>query len=215
MIGAVLTAAFVLAVPALVLGILALIFGIIGAARARRGQATNRTAALSGLWTGVGATLVSVVHIVVLIVWASQPVEVESGAGSDYLAEAGDTVTYEDGLLMVVYAPEASADGAFVTVTAQLTNDGEDGVGLDGGELVAYADGDELDADQVRLTGSEPGTLDPGETDTLTYTVTIPGGSEELGLDYAPSGDHDPAYWVFGLQGLGGGAIEDGPSEAA
>jgi hypothetical protein len=195
---------FVLSFVVVILAVLALIFGILGARRARQGQATNRTAALSGAWTGAASLLVGVIHFVLFVILVTQPVEVESEAGSAYLAEDGDTVLYEDGLILTIPAPQESADGSFVTVSAQLTNDGDDGVGMDSTRLVAHADGGELDAGQVRMTGSDPGTLEPGETQTVTYTVAVPGGTAELGLDFAPSGDHDYAYWVFALDGASG-----------
>jgi hypothetical protein len=205
LIAACLSWTFVLSPVVLVLGVLALIFGIVGARRARRGQATNRTAALGGLWTGAGSVVIAVAHVVLLVVLGMRPVEVESEAGSAYLAEADDTVSYEDGLLLVIPEPEESADGAFVTVTARLTNDGDDGVGLDGARLVAYADGRELDADRVGRTDSAPGSLEPGETQSISFTVAIPGGASELGVDLAPSGDHDYSYWVFTLDDPVGG----------
>jgi hypothetical protein len=94
LIAACLSWTFVLSPVVLVLGVLALIFGIVGARRARRGQATNRTAALGGLWTGAGSVVIAVAHVVLLVVLGMRPVEVESEAGSAYLAEADDTVSY-------------------------------------------------------------------------------------------------------------------------
>ncbi|MGP4112432.1 hypothetical protein ACTWP5_16170 [Streptomyces sp. 4N509B] len=215
-IGAVLSCTFVLSPIALVLGVLALGLGIAGLGRTRSGEATNRVAALGGVWTGAGATALGAVLSVVLLVWSSQPIEVESEAGSDVFAEDGDTVFYEDGLVVVVTAPEPSADGAFVTVTAEMTNDGDESVDLQDGELVAHADGDRLDSGEVRRSSPEPGAVAPGETDTVTYTVTVPGGTEELGIDLAPGEDHELSYWVFTVPGPGGagggdGGGEDGP----
>ncbi|MGP3968605.1 hypothetical protein [Streptomyces sp. 6N223] len=209
-IAACLSWTFVLSPVVLVLGVLALIFGIVGARRARGGGATNRTAALGGLWTGAGSVAIAVVHVVLLVILGMRPVEVDSEAGSAYLAEADDTVSYEDGLLLAISQPVASADGAFVTVTARLTNDGDDGVGLDGAELVAYADDRELDAGQVRRTDPAPGGLEPGETQDVSFTVAVPGGTAELGVDLAPSGDHDYSYWVFTLDGAAGGGEPSG-----
>lgn len=41
-----------------VTSILAIVFGAIGAKRARRGEATNRTMALWGMWLGIAAVIV-------------------------------------------------------------------------------------------------------------------------------------------------------------
>lgn len=198
-IGAVLSCTFYLSPVALLLALLALVFGGVGLSRAERGLATNRAAALSGLWTGGGAALVAAVLSVIFFVWVSQPVEVTSDAGSAYLAEAGATVTYEDGLSVVIAAPRESVSGSSVTLTAELTNDGEDGVGLDSGTMVALADGERLAAGRVRHTTSEPGSVRPGETQALTYTVDVPAGTRELGLDFTPTADHATCYWVFTL----------------
>ncbi|MEO3749866.1 hypothetical protein [Streptomyces sp. B6B3] len=212
-IAAVLSCTFVLSPVALILGILALVFGLVGAGRARRGQATNRVAALGGLWTGAGATLVAAVLTVVLFVWASQPIEVESEAGSAYLAEALDEVAYADGVTVVIGSPQVSPDGAAVTVTAQLANDSDTDADLLEGGLTGYADGEELPGDAVELEGMELGTVPPGDGGTVVYTVAVPAGTEELGIDFSPGSGYEDSYWVFTLSG--GPAEEDptGPSE--
>lgn len=203
-VAASLSCTFVLSPAAAVLGVLAVILGVVGVRRARRGLATNRAAALGGLWTGVGAAVVGGALTVVLVVWVTQPVEVASQAGSAYLAEEGDAVSYEDGLVVVVAAPEPSPDGTAVTVTAEVTNDGDEPADLTGARLTAYADDVELDGEAVSRTGPEPGTLGAGETDTVAYTIALPDGTGELGLDYAPGADYDLSYWVLNLTGLGG-----------
>ncbi len=209
-IAAVLSCTFVLSPLALILGILALIFGLVGVRRARRGEATNRVAALGGLWTGAGATLVGAVLTVVLAIWASQPIEVESEAGSAYLAEALDEVTYADGVTVVIGSPQETPDGAAVQVTAQLSNDSDTDADLLEGGLVAHADGEELSGDAVQLEGLEAGTLGPGDTSTVVYTVVIPSGTEELGIDFSPGSDYEASYWVFTLTG---GPSGDGPGD--
>lgn len=204
-IAALLSWTFVLSFVVLPLAVLALIFGIIGASRARAGRATNRTAALSGLWTGAGSLAIAVPHLVLFVVLVAQSVEVESEAGSAYLAGAGDTVVYEDGLSAVIDAPAGSADGSFVTVTALVTNDGDDDVELNDPGMAAYADGAQIDDGLVRTTGPSPGDLEPGETEAVGFTVAVPEGTTELGVDFRPSGDHEASYWVFTLEGAGDG----------
>ncbi|MEU8589589.1 DUF4190 domain-containing protein [Streptomyces sp. NPDC048664] len=57
-IGVVLSLTFILWWAGMILGILAIIFGAIGRGRAKRGEATNKGAATSGLVLGIVATVI-------------------------------------------------------------------------------------------------------------------------------------------------------------
>lgn len=191
---------FVMSVPALLLGAPALVFGLVGARRARRGEATNRTVALGGAWTGAGAMLVSVAVLAAVLLWAADYTEVESAVGADYHAVAGQRVAFEDGVTVTFEEPERSAGGRTVTVTVTVVNDGAQPASLTGAELSAYVDDVGLRPDEVRRQGPEPGTLPPGGSETVTYTLLPPPpGNGWLRVDYAPGGEYAFGAWGFVL----------------
>ncbi|MDB1089670.1 hypothetical protein PJ985_19115 [Streptomyces sp. ACA25] len=192
---------FVLGPGALLLGLTAVLLGAFALRRVRRGQATNRHAALAGLWTGAGAGVVGAVLSGVLVFLFTWFVDVESAAGSDHLAEEGDQVRYADGLVVVFDLPEPTDGGGAVTVTARVANQGEDDLVLRGGNLTAYADGETITAGSVERDGPEPGRLAVGEEATVSWSVTVPPGTAYLGLDYAPGRAHLPGFWELALSG--------------
>ena len=203
-IGACLCWTLVLSPVAFVVALIGFILGLVALGRVRRGEATNRVYALSGTVTGAAGGAVALTLSVCLVILSARPAAVQSHAGAEYLAGAGELVRYEDGLRVVIGEPERmAADGtgdATVALTVDLTHHGEESTTLTGGEITAYADEERLPASGVRVAGQgPPDRLRPGETVTLTYAVTVPEDAERLGLDYAPSGGHTVAYWEFGL----------------
>ncbi|WP_344258556.1 DUF4190 domain-containing protein [Streptomyces sodiiphilus] len=198
-IGAVLGITVILGPAGLVLGVLAVICGSIGVRRVRRGEATNRGVALGGLWTGVGATLLSAVTTVVMVMEPGGFVPVESGAGSSRMAEAGQQVRYADGLTVTFAEPEDAGDGTFV-LTATLDNGSPDPVRLTDGDFFAFADGEELSSRDIRREDpSDMRRLPAGASVTVAHTVTVPADTWFLQVDFAPGWDHDFAFWEFAL----------------
>lgn len=204
---------FYLSPVAVVLGVPALILGAAGAARARRGEATNRLPALGGLWTGAGATAIGAVLSVLLMGTLLKVVEVTSEAGSELLAGAEVTVRYEDGLTVTMPEPELSTSGAVATVEIRLRNEGGDAAHLGGAELYVLVGERELPGRDVRLETPLPGSLEPGQNWTARYTVTVPAGAHEFGLDFAPGRDYAFGYWQLPLPGAAGSG-EDGDAGA-
>ncbi|MBT2445092.1 DUF4190 and DUF4352 domain-containing protein [Streptomyces sp. ISL-36] len=124
-----------------ILGVLALIFGIIGHGRARKGEATNKGAALTGIILGAVTIVVSLVWLIVIVTAvkdvandmedevrkqqkaSTAPAEPGAGAPDDEPTEAGPatltfgaTHTYEDGVKVTVskprpYTPDEFAAG--------------------------------------------------------------------------------------------------------
>ncbi|MGW3294804.1 hypothetical protein ACWC9S_12600 [Streptomyces xiamenensis] len=201
---------FYLSPLAVILGVLALVLGALGAARARGGGATNRGAALGGLWTGAGAAVIGAVLSALLVGHLLQVIEVESEAGSELLAGAGVTVRFEDGLTVTMPEPQLSASGAIATVEVRLRNEGGDAADLGGAELYVLVGERELPGRDVRLETPLPGSLDPGQSWTARYTVTVPSGAGEFGVDYAPGRDYAFGYWRLPLPGGAGEESGDG-----
>ncbi|WP_326596265.1 DUF4190 domain-containing protein [Streptomyces sp. NBC_01803] len=203
---------FVLSVVTLIIGALAVIFGVIGVRRARRGAATNRAVALGGLWTGVGATVISAVLTVLFFVWVLRPVPVVSAAGADYLAGAGDEVVFDDGLVVVAEEPWENADGGW-SVRMRFANEGDEDVELNGSRLTAAYDGEAVPGNGVVRERPASGALRPGETAMVGYRIEWPGERVDvLGIDFVPGDDYETAYWELDLPG-GQASGDDGSGE--
>ncbi|RKN38763.1 hypothetical protein D7294_23315 [Streptomyces hoynatensis] len=218
-VGASLCWTFVLSPLTLSLGVLALIFGFVGFGRARSGAATNRKAALGGLWTGAGTTLISLVLTVVLVIWGGASVEVETEAGSEYLAGQGEEVAFENGVRVTFDAPESAIDSDTVLLSLNVTNGGEDTAEVTADRFrIWIGDVRVGEADVVR--SQAPGSLAPGATTRLSFTVTLVSRSGAIDVDYAPGDDYEWGYWEFDLppsvaQGNGGGSGDPGDGGGA
>ncbi|MFD7512591.1 hypothetical protein ACFV5N_25090 [Streptomyces sp. NPDC059853] len=203
---------FYLSPVAVVLGLPAVILGAAGAARARRGEATNRLPALGGLWTGAGAAAIGAVLSVLLMGSLLKVVDVTSEAGAELLAGAEVTVRYGDGLTVTMPEPELSTSGAVATVEIRLRNEGDGAAHLGGTELYVLVGDRELPDRDVRLETPLPGSLEPGQNWTARYTVTVPAGAHEFGLDFAPGRGYAFGYWQLPLPGAAGSG-EDGDAD--
>ncbi|WP_147472816.1 hypothetical protein [Streptomyces triticirhizae] len=185
---------------ALVLGAFAIGCGLIGSGRAKRGAATNRQVALGGMWIGAGAAVVAAVLTVVLIVEESRITTVETSAGSDYLAEPGDDVTYTDGL--VVHASQVQAgDGLTAVITLTLTNETGGEISLADDAMRVFDEGRRLPPENVRRADGAPGEVADGASVDVSYVVVVDPGLGGLTIDYRPDDDHDWAYWWLSLPG--------------
>ncbi|MEU8520267.1 DUF4190 domain-containing protein [Streptomyces sp. NBC_01216] len=115
-----------------VMGVVALVLGLVGHARARRGEASDKGAALAGVILGAVTIVVSLVWLVVIVVAVGEVADdmreeiqeqgtvtsapSEPGPGTDDAPPAedtpavlafGDTHTYEDGMKVTVSKPRA------------------------------------------------------------------------------------------------------------
>ncbi|MDT0341117.1 hypothetical protein [Streptomyces litchfieldiae] len=206
---------FVFSVLGLVLGVLAVILGLIGTGRARRGTATNRGVALGGVWTGAGAAAVSAVLTVLFVIWVTDPIVVESEAGSAHLAGAGDEVVFEDGLVVSLAAPERDAADGTVTITVRIANEGGGEADLDGAEFDAFVNEDRLGEGQLWRGADWPATLASGASAEVDYRVELPTPETAVvSVDFAPGDEYEFAFWDLDLPGGGsGGDPDDGSGD--
>jgi hypothetical protein len=139
-----------------------------------------------------------------MLLWATSEVDVYSEAGREYLADGGEEVVWDDGL--VANAGDPDCDGGTCAVSVTLTNaGGDDDIRvLDGADVAFRADGDVLPGDAAEAEGDRSAELAPGESATVAYRVTVPDGTAALGLDLAPGRRHSVAYWEFDVPGGGG-----------
>ena len=220
-VGASLCWTFVLSPVTLVLGLLALILGFTGIRRAGKGDA-GRRAALGGLWTGAGTTLISLVLTVVLVVWSGASVAVETEAGSEYLATQGEEVGFENGVRVVFDAPRAGADGDTIVLSLKVTNTGEETAAVTTDRLRVWIGEVRVPETDVERSGA-PGSLAPGAMTRLTFRIGLDSrGADgdiagdidgDIDVDYAPGEDYDWGYWEFDLPALVGRGGDDGTQD--
>ncbi|MDT0269312.1 DUF4190 domain-containing protein [Streptomyces sp. DSM 44915] len=182
----------------LALGALAVAFGLIGSGRAKRGAASNRPVALGGLWTGAGAALVGAVLTTLLLVDVLRVTEVDSAAGSDYLAEPGDEVVFADGLVVTLARPRPGGTAHEVLLTVTVDNRTDGFVTLDD-ELRALDDGEMLPRDYVARVPGAAGEVAPGEVAEVEYRVSLDPGMTALAVDYRPADAYAWGYWFVFL----------------
>lgn len=215
-VGAVLGIACFGAVLGLPLGIAAIIFGIIGLRLANRGEATNRSQALTGLILGIVSTLISAAMIAFFVTgilggfldgWdegSGTTISADSGEYDDPLDEDG-TATYDDGVEVTVSAVDSTSalesvttDGdSALTFTVTVVNHSDSTVNLGSSEITAYADRDSEDMLQNISSGDGlTGHLTPDGTVTTTVMVVVPEDDDGIvQLEIAPGYDYDYAYW--------------------
>ncbi|MDT0441064.1 hypothetical protein [Streptomyces johnsoniae] len=202
---------FTLSALALLPGLLAIVFGAVGLVRARRGTATNRGVALGGLWSGAGGLVVGAVLTWLFVAWLDEVVPVESAAGAEYLAAAGEEVVFGDGVTVTVAEPRLDPFSGAVSVAVRVTNEGRGTADLRGFDLAAAADGEPIDGGDVRYGADDlRDRLAPGEHTEVSYRVALPGPATYLGVDFSPGGDYEFGCWDLSLPG-GAGAGADGP----
>ncbi|WP_329311810.1 DUF4352 domain-containing protein [Streptomyces sp. NBC_01262] len=214
-VGAVLGIACFGAALGLPLGIAAIIFGIIGLRLANRGEATNRSQALTGLILGIVATLVSAAMIAFFVTGIMTGFfdGLDEGNGSTISADGGyydeplhegGGATYDDGLVVTVTAVEptsglegVSDGGSALTFTVTVVNNGDSTADLDGSEITAYADSDDDDPLQDMSTNDGlTGDLEPDGAQSTKVVVIVPDTDDgTIQLEIAPGYDYDYAYW--------------------
>jgi hypothetical protein len=222
------TAAMVLGIIAVVLGIAcigaflglpvglgAIVFGVIGLRIAKRGEATNRSQALTGLILGIVASVISAAMIAVILLGALSGTfdSWDTGSGSAISADSGDygdplseddTATYDDGLLVTVSSVQSTSalktltdGGTALTFTVTLVNHGDTAVDLSESEISAYADPDAEDTlDDLSTDKGLSGSLAPDESASTTVIVVVPADDDgTIEIEIAPGYDYDYVYW--------------------
>lgn len=213
-VGAVLAVSCFGAFLGLPLGIAAVVCGIVGLRIARRGEATNRPQALTGLILGIVSIGLSVAMIA--LVFSGIDDGWFDGSGDDLITSRnGDwaapldvdgTALYDDGVHVTlsdvhrdIVLPESQLDGGTaVTFSVELENTGDTTADLGESEVSAYAD-DFEDESLTDLTAGVglPDELSPGERATREITVLVPKDDEDgtFQVEVAPGFDYDYTYW--------------------
>jgi hypothetical protein len=217
-VGAVLGIACFGAVLGLPLGIAAIIFGIIGLRLANRGEATNRSQALTGLILGIVSTLVSAAMIAFFVTGIMTGFfdGLDEGSGSTIGADGGyyddplhegSGATYDDGLVVTVTAvgPTSALEGvsdggSALTFTVTVVNNGDSTADLDGSEINAYADSNDDDSlRDMSMDDGFTGDLEPDATQSTKVVVIVPDTDDgTIQVEIAPGYDYDYAYWEVG-----------------
>ncbi|MFB7372285.1 DUF4190 domain-containing protein [Streptomyces sp. NPDC056222] len=144
-----------------ILGVLALIFGIIGHSRGRKGEATNKGMALTGLVLGAASIVVSIVWLIVVVT-----------AVKDIADDIDKEIKKQEKVTTAPTEPGAAPTEAAPTETAPAA--------LKFGQTFAYEDG-------IKVTVSKPRAYKPDQfaaghakgNSAFQVTVTIVNGSKK------------------------------------
>ncbi|MFD7320942.1 DUF4190 domain-containing protein [Streptomyces sp. NPDC059875] len=171
-----------------ILGVLGLVFGIIGHSRVRKGEATNKGMALSGLVLGAIAVVVSIVALIVFVV-----------AVKDFKNDSGDGIRKQDKGPAV--APTADPWDTWETPEPEPTETAPAALAF--GRSHTYPDG-------VEITVSKPRSYQPDQfavrhakgNKAFQVTITIVNGSKtpldlSTALPDASDAEGSPADTVF------------------
>ncbi|WP_431965178.1 hypothetical protein [Actinacidiphila sp. bgisy160] len=196
------------------LGIAALACGIVGLRIARRGEATNRPQAMTGLILGIISVLLSGAMIALLIGgiddgWfdgrGDDLITSRNGDWGDPLDVDG-TALYDDGVHVTISDVHPATDlptglvgeGTPVTFSIELENTGDETADLGESEVSAYGEDYEEESLRDLTTGvGLPDELAPGESATRQITVVVPKDDEDgsFQVEVAPGFDYDYTYW--------------------
>ncbi|MEO3766554.1 DUF4190 domain-containing protein [Streptomyces sp. B5E4] len=200
-IGAVLSSTLLLSPLAVILGGLAVGFGIVTLRRVRRGEARNRGSGLSGIWLGSVAAVVGIGMSILLVVLAVDffaPVSPET----DSAVEAGETISYDDGLEVTLHAERARA--GHLDVWVRVENRTGELATLANSEVSAYpigSDGGNLEQESGH---GLPLTLGDDRVAVAMYRFVLDDGTGEVEFEVSPGGPYEYAYWWKDLDGRTG-----------
>ncbi|MFJ4848810.1 MULTISPECIES: hypothetical protein [unclassified Streptomyces] len=200
------------------LGLAALVFGIVGLRIVRRGEATNRGQALTGLILGIVSVVVSGAMIALVVggiaggwfdTMDDELISADQGAYGTPMA-AGSPVTYDDGVVVTVSAAHAAggapadavSDGTAVTFTVTVENTGDQTADMEDSEANAYAEEEDDDTlEDVTRGRGLPSELRSGATVTSDVTVIVPDDDPDgrFQVEIAPGYDYDYTYWELPL----------------
>ncbi|SNS71925.1 DUF4190 domain-containing protein [Actinacidiphila glaucinigra] len=214
-VGAVLAISCFGAFLGLPLGIAAIACGIVGLRIARRGEATNRPQALTGLILGI-ISVVLAGGMIALVVGGIDEGWFDGPGGDDLVTsrnadwetplDAEGTALYDDGVHVTLSDVQRTTalpnsmleGGTAVTFSIELENTGDDTADLSESEITAYGDDFEDETLRDLTTGvGLPDELAPGERATRDITVVVPEGDEDgtFQVEVAPGYAYDYTYW--------------------
>ncbi|MFE2541554.1 DUF4190 domain-containing protein [Actinacidiphila glaucinigra] len=214
-VGAVLAISCFGAFLGLPLGIAAIACGIVGLRIARRGEATNRPQALTGLILGI-ISVVLAGGMIALVVGGIDEGWFDGPGGDDLVTsrnadwetplDADGTALYDDGVHVTLSDVQRTTalpnsmleGGTAVTFSIELENTGDDTADLSESEITAYGDDFEDETLRDLTTGvGLPDELAPGERATRDITVVVPEGDEDgtFQVEVAPGYAYDYTYW--------------------
>lgn len=213
-VGAVLAVSCFGAFLGLPLGIAAVVCGIVGLRIARRGEATNRPQALTGLILGIVSIGLSVAMIALVFSgiddgWFDGPDDdLITSQNGDWGAplDVDGTALYDDGVHVTLSDVHPATDlptglvgdGTAVTFSVELENTGDGTADLIESEISAYGEDFEEESLRDLTTGvGLPDELSPGERATREITVVVPKDDEDgtFQVEVAPGFDYDYTYW--------------------
>jgi hypothetical protein len=196
------------------LGIGAVVCGIAGLRIVKRGEATNRPQAMTGLILGIISVVLSGAMIALLVGgiaggWfegSGDNLVASENGGFDEPLDAEGTAFYEDGVQVTLSVPRQAGgipasrvgEGTAISFTVEVVNTGDDSVDLSENEISAY--GEDYDDESLRDLSQGrglPDTLDAGERTTAEVTVVVPDDDEDgsFQVEVAPGFDYDYTYW--------------------
>ncbi|MFI8179532.1 DUF4190 domain-containing protein [Actinacidiphila glaucinigra] len=214
-VGAVLAISCFGAFLGLPLGIAAVVCGIVGLRIARRGEATNRPQALTGLILGI-ISVVLAGGMIALVVGGIDEGWFDGPGGDDLVTsrnadwetplDADGTALYDDGVHVTLSDVQRTTDlpdsmlegGTAVTFSIELENTGDGIADLSESEITAYGDDFEDESLRDLTTGvGLPDELAPGERATREITVVVPEGDDDgtFQVEVAPGYEYDYTYW--------------------
>ncbi|MFG2395938.1 DUF4190 domain-containing protein [Streptomyces lydicus] len=204
--------------------LLALIFGAIGVNQARKGLATNKAMAVSGLVMGILGLLLAVGSAAFTVVAVKHVVDDARGKVKEAKEERkaaaaeekarhlsfGESYTFGDGLKVTVAKPEPFTPDAFahghakgnkaVQVTVTVVNTGKERVSVETG-LPDVNDADGASAELV-IDGSGrqkviTGYVLPGRKAVGKYAFSLPpAAADRIEVEFSPDAMRwDDAYW--------------------
>ncbi|WP_431951824.1 hypothetical protein [Actinacidiphila sp. bgisy167] len=213
-VGAVLAVSCFGAFLGLPLGIAAVVCGIVGLRFTRRGEATNRAQAMTGLILGAVSIVLSAAMIALAVNginngWFDGPggdlITSRNGDWAEPLGEGG-TAVYEDGVRVTLTDARPAeglptglaGEGTAVTFTVEVVNTGDDTADLSESEISAYpADEEEESLPNLSAGRGLSGELEAGERTTAEVTVVVPMDDEDglFQVEVAPGYAYDYTYW--------------------
>ncbi len=144
--------------------------------------------------------MVGAVLTALFVAWLDDVVTVESEAGAEYLAAAGEEVVFEDGVTVTVAEPRIDPASGMVSLAVRISNEGRETADLRGFDLAAATDQETIDGGDMRYGADRVrDRLPPGEQAELGYRVALPGPAEYLTVDFSPGGDYEFGFWELPL----------------
>ncbi|KIZ19153.1 DUF4190 domain-containing protein [Streptomyces natalensis] len=205
------------------LGLLALIFGIVGTGRAKKGQATNKGAAITGTVLGALAIVLAIIGVIVSVLVVKSATETavdeikkQNGSSNSVKdLKAGAVAKYNNGLQVTVSKPSpytvnpntlidghTNGNKAWkVTVTIKNTG------GKDYTNPLMTTDA-EADGKKTEEVGDDKHgilhhdfekTLSPNESSSVEMVFDAPPSAKELELKITPDLMLVPANWKLAL----------------